>query len=365
MQRALIVNQWVPHYRLPFFEQLRTRLGEEGVTLDIACGRPDPELALRADAAELVGAVPLRQRSLSVGRRHVSYWGTPPLTGVDLVVLEQGIRHLALYRALASRPRGCALALWGHGRTYTKPTSRIEAWLKEQTTLRADWFFAYTEGGRRHVRSFGFPDERVTVVQNSQPTLVDASFTPPPAPARLPPTGLFVGGIDESKRIDLLLDAAQEIRRLVPDFRLVVAGRGAQEGLVRAAAVAHDWITYVGFADAATKAELARRSTVLLMPGRAGLIVVDAMVFGLPLITTTYRYHAPELEYLLDSETVLVTDEDAHAYACGVAELISDVPRLRSLSDRLRTMAASYTLETMVENFAAGVHRAIAAGRRR
>ena len=363
--KALIVYPWMPQYRRPFFEQLRAALAQQGVELEIAYGRPPGLLAQRGDAEELLGGVPLRERSLGVGRRRLSFWTMPPLDDVDLVIVEQGIRHLALYKALASRPRTCTLALWGHGRTYTEPVSGVEAWLKEKVTLRADWFFAYTKGGRRHIASYGFPEERVTVVQNSQPMQVDALVGQAWDRANLSPTGLFVGGVDATKRIDLLLEAAVKIRSLVPDFQLIVAGKGLQESLVQEAAMRHEWIEYVGFADTGTKAELARRSTVLLMPGRVGLIVVDAMVFGLPLVTTTYRYHAPELEYLVDSDTVVITDENADAYARGVADLLNDEPRLRGLSEQLTAMAPTYTLDAMVANFAAGVRDAIAAGRRR
>lgn len=364
MSRAMIVNPWMPQYRRPFFEELRRCLREEGVDLDIAYGQPDAELARRADTEDLSGAVPLRQRDLRVGSRGISAWELPDLTDVDLLIVEQGIRHLSLYRALLSRPRGCALALWGHGRTYTKPVSKIEAWIKRQVTLRADWFFAYTDGGRRHICSYGFPHDRVTVVQNSQPMLVEPRTPALAGREEHAPTGLFIGGIDSSKRIELLLDAAVRIRQAVPDFRLVVAGRGAQEDLVRSAAQRHEWVEHVGFADNAAKAELARRATVLLMPGRVGLVVVDSMVFGLPLVTTTYPYHAPEIEYLLDTGTLTVTAETPEAFAHGVVDLMTAPARMARLSERLQDMAPTYTLEAMVTNFAAGVRDAIAAGRR-
>jgi glycosyltransferase involved in cell wall biosynthesis len=45
------------------------------------------------------------------------------------------------------------------------------------------------------------------------------------------PTGLFFGRIRDYKGVDVLLDALPHIRKCIPDFRLIVAGSGADRRL--------------------------------------------------------------------------------------------------------------------------------------
>ncbi|MBN8161793.1 glycosyltransferase, partial [Vibrio vulnificus] len=42
--------------------------------------------------------------------------------------------------------------------------------------------------------------------------------------------GLFLGSLYADKRVDFLLDAAEEIRRRVPDFELLIVGAGPLQG---------------------------------------------------------------------------------------------------------------------------------------
>lgn len=356
--RVLVIHPYMPAYRAEFFPLLQERLAGEGVDLVVAHGAPQGDIAARGDAVELSGAIALDQRTFKVRGREVTRWKLPDLTAVGLLIVEQALRHPAIYRAALRRPPDCMLAFWGHGHTMTKPTKAWEAQAKTLLTNRGDWFFAYTTGGRESISRRGFPHDRVTVLNNSMATRPPAG----PRSAAAAHTAAFVGGLDASKKLEFLLDAAELVRERVPDFRLIVCGRGDQEGLIQRAAQEHPWIEQRGYVDAREKAALATEASILVMPGRVGLVALDSMVLGMPLLTTTYPWHAPEIEYL--QGLLLQTPEDERAYADAVVGILTDDARRESMAAKLMSRAPGYSLDAMVDNFAGGVHAALAAGRR-
>jgi hypothetical protein len=213
--RVVIVQPYVPTYRVPFFVALRERLAADDVELVVAAGSPARAQALRGDAADLPGAVQLVERRLVVGSRSVVVRDVRDVTRhADLIVLEQARRNIEAYQLLY-RKRSCPVALWGHGRTTTRDVLGWEHRLLDTMTRRADWFFAYTDSGAAYVRDLGLPLNRITVVRNSVDTLElavlrDQVTAEEVAALRarygLVPgrTGLFIGGLDSSKRLDFL-----------------------------------------------------------------------------------------------------------------------------------------------------------------
>lgn len=360
MTRVLIVYPYMPAYRIAFFDTVRSQLLERGVELVIAHGAPQREISERGDAMTLPGSIALDQRTHAVRGREITRWKLPDLADIDLLVVEQALRHPAVYRAVVRRPHRCRLAMWGHGQTMTKPSTRLEKRAKTLLTNRCDWFFAYTEGGRRTVTEGGFPADRVTVVQNSQETQPAAG----PQTEAAAHTGLFIGGLDEHKLLGLLLDAAVLIRERDPEFRLIVAGHGSDERLVQAAAERHPWIEKRPYVGVEEKAELATEASLMLMPGRVGLVAVDAMALGLPLITTDYPYHAPEIEYLIENDLLIASAQDAAAYASTVAAYLGDSPARIDARARMLAAAPRYSLDAMADNFTRGILSALKAGRR-
>src|SRR5665811_108326 len=69
-------------------------------------------------------------------------------------------------------------------------------------------------------------------------------------------------------------------------------------------------------------AALSHISSAIWMPGRVGLIAVDALALGLPVLTTRFPFHAPELDYLVDGRTVHFLPETAGAYAKGALAIM-------------------------------------------
>ncbi len=82
------------------------------------------------------------------------------------------------------------------------------------------------------------------------------------------------------------------IRRDIPDFELVVIGKGPEADFIETAAAQHEWIHFVGPKSDDEKVPYWALSKLLLMPGLVGLVVLDSFALGVPMITTDYPYHS-------------------------------------------------------------------------
>lgn len=325
----------------------------------------------RQDVVDIEGAVRLPQWSAHVAGRPLVHKRLGSLVrSSDVLVVDQSLRNLELYPLLLRQlvGRGPTVAMWDHGRTYTRPQSRLEQSLKYALTRRASWFFSYTAGGAQAVTERGFPRQRVTVVQNTIDTaelsaayrnVTDDQLSELHHEYGLTPgrTGLFVGALSPSKRIPFLIEAADEIAARLPGFRLLVAGTGQQRALVEEAAARSSAVVPVGQAFGARKALLGAVSDVLLMPGLVGLCAVDSFVLQVPVVTTAWPWHAPEFEYLEHGRNALVAPDDPGQYARAVADLLGNPGELDAMRRECGNDAQRYTIEEMSRRFVEGLVR--------
>jgi glycosyltransferase involved in cell wall biosynthesis len=171
---------------------------------------------------------------------------------------------------------------------------------------------------------------------------------------------LFIGALDESKRIDFLLDAADEIARAVPNFTLTLVGDGPLRERVEARAQSRPHLLYKGRLVGDALAIEARSKSLLLMPGRVGLVAVEAFALALPVVTTDWPWHAPEMEYVSDGVNGLVTPDSVPAYAAAVVGLLRDKKLIASLAYAALETAKALAMPNMIDNFASGVLGALA-----
>jgi len=372
---VLIVEDYIPEYRSNFWEQLHETLHRQSIALRIAV---DPAtFSGRRDGVgnlDFVETVPNRSVRFR-GRRLVLRNVGDLVRGSDLVVFDQALKNLELYPLLLrQRLGGTRVALWGHGATLVKPTTRLERALSRQITGEAHWFFAYTAGSAARATLGGFPKDRITVVQNTIDTDVLAAqrrgvseedVSELRTRLKLPPRNvcLFIGGLDAPKRIPFLLDACRLVAQRIPDFTLVIAGDGPDRPLVERALPSSPWLRFVGRATGVRKAELGAAADLLLMPGRVGLVAVDSFVLGTPIATTRWPFHGPEVDYLEDGLNARISGNTPDEFAGAVSQTLLARDELERLSAACLAEAPQYCLGRMVSNFAGGVISALNAPR--
>lgn len=375
--QVAMVSLYVPQYRAPFYELLRTELDHAGVDLRLYYSAPVREHDVaKHDAADVPWGKRISTRVLARGDK-TFVWQTcfREVLGADLLIVGHAnmllVNNLFLLTQHTATPR---LAFWGHGEDFKQRGARSwRARLKNWTARRADWWFTHTDISADVLAAHGVDLERVTVVNNALDTksLADQRVRLRPeevaqVKADLGVSGnnvcAYLGALYPAKRLPFLLEACALMRQGMPDFELLVVGDGPDRQLVEDAARTHPWVHYAGARFGRERVACLAGCRLLLVPGAVGLVLLDSFALELPLITTAVPTHGPEIAYLRDGDNGVIVSEhsDPSAYADAVISVLSGGrPSIEDLRDGCRLAQAQYTLEGMARRFARGVLMAL------
>jgi len=368
MPNVLIIQEHMPAFRVPFYERLRELLAERGVELRLVYAPNQRNTFLKGEL-EWAKPVPIRW---------VGPLGWQPVMnmcrGCDLVIIQQETKYAVnpLLQAW-SVFGGPKVAYWGHGKNFQKAEENgLGGFVKNFLSKRVDWWFAYNDLSAKVVANLGYTRERITSVGNAVDTAGMrkrlAELDPSEVSAlreshdiRSENVAVYTGGLYPNKRIGFLLDAAAKIREAIPDFELIVIGGGPEREKVTEAAQQQTWIHDIGPKDDHGKVPFWAMAKLLLMPGLVGLVVVDSFALGVPLVTTDYPFHSPEIDYLRDGENGCIVNcgDDSSAYADAVVALLRDPERLAGLKEGATRSSEFHTIENMAASFADGVMRCL------
>ncbi|UKA62110.1 glycosyltransferase [Arthrobacter sp. FW306-04-A] len=361
----VIVQPYVPKYREEFFSKLIKNLNDHQVDCFIAASLPSGTQAERRDSIEAKWIRRYDARQLRMGGITIGLGGARTLwRDADGVIVGLLGSSLDTYLAINdARRRRVKVGLWGHINPYVRPGNPIDLAMERWQLRHADHVFAYTPGGRDYALSAGVSSQNVTTVMNATDTskLVSAKETLDPERAaefmahhRLQRhrTLAYVGGLDASKRVDFLASALDQIWASDPDVRLLIGGQGLDAHFLQPS-VDRGQAIMLGYVGPAELAMIGYVSSGILSPGRIGLVAVDALVLGVPILTTDWPFHAPEVEFLVEGQSRLTSANDVKSYIGLVRDFLG------TLSDQgaeAPTAQWSYpTIDGMVENFESGI----------
>jgi len=192
---------------------------------------------------------------------------------------------------------------------------------------------------------------RVTVIPNG---VHPAYFAPrrPEAEAaviealgiRPGPVLLYAAGYQPHKNVALLVRAAGEAARQVPDLQLVLVGAlGRLDGLaphvVATPRLAREQL-----------AALYHVATAVCCPSHYegfGLSAAQGMATGTPVLASDIPAHRE----VLQDAGLLLSDQDAGAWAAAITRVIEDAPRQQALAEAGKVRAAQYRWETIATQY--------------
>ena len=377
MHTVSIIQSVLPHYRISFFKSLRQRLLEMNISLRLIYGQEYPNTVPRTVHLHEAWAKQILNRYINIsGTRLV--W-QPCLKFIDdsaLVIVEQAnaplINHyLLLKRMLNKKPK---LAFWGHGRNmHTNNSRSFSERFKTIFGRRVDWWFAYTDLSARYVLSTGYPQDRIQIINNAIDTrglqrniaaVTKDQIRNLLSKLGLQPDnkiGLYCGGLYADKRLGFLIDAAKAINERVSDFNLILIGDGPEQRKIEEAAQKYNWLHYVGAIYGEERAVYFKSSHALLMPAVVGLVILDSFAAGIPIFTLDLPTHPPEIEYLRHGENGFKTAPDINSYADAVHRFLFNTDLSEKVSVQCHADAIKFTLENMVERYAAGIDNCLKA----
>jgi len=225
---------------------------------------------------------------------------------------------------------------------------------------RSSTYVAVSEATKSELVGLGVDMERISVISGGN---VEPSITPA-VPKAARPTIVFLGRLVQSKRIELLCEAATELRPQFPGLCVRIMGRGLWEQRLRTAVSElglDDVVRFEGFTDEPTKLRILAESWVLALPSVKegwGLVVIEAAAMGTP--SVAFRVGGLQ-ESIVDGTTGLLA-RDYPQFVGALRSLLCS-PELRGrLGAAARTRAGQFTWVATARSFERVVERAKSRG---
>ncbi|HJQ19449.1 MAG TPA: glycosyltransferase family 4 protein [Gemmatimonadaceae bacterium] len=157
---------------------------------------------------------------------------------------------------------------------------------------------------------------------------------------------LFSGKLIERKGVAELLDAIRRAHGRDPRVRLLMVGDGPLRPLVEQArdAMGAQAITLAGFVNQGGLGDYFSAADVFVLPSRHetwGLVVNEAMYFGLPVVTTDAVGAARDL--VRDDAGAIVPSRDAERLASALERVLNDPEAARAMGRVGRARVAEYS----------------------
>jgi glycosyltransferase involved in cell wall biosynthesis len=341
----------IPAYRAPFFDLL-AKSCQGGLSL--FAGQPLPiesiPTAAGFETAQLTATHNQHfrdpQSSLYLCRQpEIIEW----LEAQDpaALIVEANPRYLSTRRAIRwMQRRGRPVLGWGLGAP--RGGNPLERFFRLRFLRSLDGIIAYSRRGAEEYRSLRLG--RVFVAYNA---VSPRPRQAPPDRALHPdriPTVLFVGRLQERKRLDILLRACASLAtRLQP--RLVIVGDGpARAEFQSLAQTIYPQTEFVGALHGPELAPYFAAADLFALPGTGGLAVQQAMTHGLPVIVA--QGDGTQDDLVRPESGWQVPPGDQAAFTATLRQALADLPRLRKMgAESYRIVAEEINLEAMAAAF--------------
>lgn len=210
----------------------------------------------------------------------------------------------------------------------------------------------------------GIAPDAITMIPNG---LDHGRYSPSPKPPAK--VVLSLGRVEPYKRIDIAVAAMAEVRRQVPDARLVIVGRGAAvpdlERQVAKLGLGAS-VEFRGFVTEDEKVELYRGARVFVNPSEKegwGLTILEANACGVPSVASDVPGLRDSVRH--DDTGLLVPHGDVDACAAALCRLLTDDPLYARLREGALRWAAHYTWDAVTDQMEALIERVVHGGRLR
>jgi glycosyltransferase involved in cell wall biosynthesis len=267
----------------------------------------------------------------------------------EVLIVEANPRYLSTPNAIRwMHGKRRPVIGWGLGVPHS---SGLEAALRKRFLLSLDAVIAYSQTGAEQYIKAGIPVERVFVAANA----VASRPTTPPIhrPAAFisgKPTLLYVGRLQQRKRLDVLIEACA----LLPESlqpRLVLIGDGpVKTDLELLAARVFPSAEFAGARHGAELEPYYAEADLFVLPGTGGLAIQQAMAHTLPVLVG--EADGTQSELVRAENGWILSEMSPITLARSIQSALKDLPALRRMGEAsYRIVAEEVNIETMVESF--------------
>jgi len=381
MKIAITHQGFIPHYRVRFFELLNASSEHDYVVF-----HGEPPSGIGHHAAEGPFDFPnvnVTNHELCIAGKSLIYQGV--LRRImrerfNAVIMGTHVQFLSNHLVLLTfKTIGRPVLYWGHatekttgGNRVAMSLSRAAFHIKHRTIHLADGYLAYTKSGAKQLLDSGFDTDSVVAVGNTldmetqaalhqqMQALDEGLLREELGLARDSVVLVYIGRIYAEKRVDDLIEAVRLIlaERSEPSVEVVIIGDGPDAQRARQAAHGLPFVRFTGeLRDQAEVARYLRVASAVVIPGALGLAINHALAHGLPVISRTSPFHAPEIEYLTLGSDSFIVDGELEEFVATLRTFVASPDLRRDMAHAALLAREQLSLEAMVQAFDAGVSR--------
>jgi glycosyltransferase involved in cell wall biosynthesis len=287
--RVLVYYFAFPRYRLEILHGLEKEMPER---VELASGSTSRASIVALDESD-ISSLSVKA-SLHVGPVSWDRGVLVPASGrrFDSVVLGPATMSLTTWAILVCRRvRGRKTFLWGQcGKFGDRSLKRR---VQEAMNRLATGLLVYGENEAIAATQMGLPRDRVHVVHNA--TRSNTASAKSRGEVRV----LFVGRVNKDKRLAVLLEAAEMLRASeYPCLTVDIIGDGDDREAMRAA-YPESWARFHGWVyESATLKTFFEEATFVCSPWDMGLVAIDGLRAGTPVLVPDNPRNGPEVEAL-------------------------------------------------------------------
>ena len=370
--RTVLLTNFVPPYRVKLYQALRNRVAQLRILISTLM-EPDRTWAPNWDDLDVV----IQKSKMfklwyhhPLGFHYRSYLHVPLDTlsllrqyDPDVVISgEFGPRTLlaALHCRLV-RPR-CRLFIWAMLSEHTElGRSLIRRLLRNFLLSNADGVFVNGKSGFRYIRSFGFPEERIAILNQPVDLSLFTKLTTERAAGdayRL----IYVGQMIARKGLDLFQSALIDYAVSHSDRRIEMLWVGdgdLREKLQSVRGPENLDQHFLGSVPYNEVPALYLKAGIMVLPtlmDEWGLVVNEAMAAGLPVLGSIYSQAVEEMVKEGETGWKFVVRPDDMREAIERA-LSTPLDRLSEMRRNARARAAAITFDEIAERIAEAIRR--------
>lgn len=359
--RLALQQRVLANYRAPFFDELATACLKG---LSVFSGQPRPEEAIDvASGLKIANYVQGRNRHALQGRFYTCWQDglTKWLNAwqPDALVVEANPRYLRTPEAVRwMHRRNLPVIGWGLGAPiHAGPLGELRDLPRKRFLAQFDALITYSRQGAEEYAENDFNPQRIFIAPNA--VAPRPSYPMPERPLAFKdghPTLLFVGRLQERKRVDLLIEACASLAAEFQPQLWIVGDGPEREDLESLARRTCPQTRFFGIRRGADLEPLYREADLFVLPGTGGLAIQQAMAYALPVMAAEADGTQNDL-VRPGSNGWLLEPGNLDDLVVNLRNALADIARLRSFGrESFRITLEEINLQTMVKGFAEAIN---------